>query len=132
PQWDEVRLSVHANSRDDLSVSPEGLAFGQTIQGSQPAKSVTVTFYSNTQWAVQEARPESGYIQTAIKELRRTPTEVTYQVTASIRPDTPVGKWFSDVWLRTNDPSVSQVRVPLTVEVEPVATARAKASKPKL
>ena len=35
-----------------------------------------------------------------------------------MRPDTPVGKWYTDVWVKTNNPSIPQVRVPLTVEVE--------------
>jgi hypothetical protein len=133
PQWDEARLWVRANSRDDLSVSPEGLAFGQANQGSQPSKSVTVTFYGNGQWAVQEAQGESSYIQTSVKELRRDATGVSYEVTAKIRPDTPAGRWYSDIWLKTNDASVPRIRVPLTVEVEPVATVRSKEpKKPKL
>jgi hypothetical protein len=132
PQWDEVRLWVQANSRDDLSITPEGLAFGQTSRGSQPVRTVTVTFYGNNQWAVQRAQPESGYVQTYVKEVRRDPTEVAYQITAKIRPDTPAGKWFSDVWLKTNDPSVERVRIPVTVDVEPVATVNSRVLKPKL
>jgi len=132
PQWGETQLSVQAHSRDDLTVSPDGLAFGQTSQGSRPAQTVTITFYGNSQWTIQDARGDSAYIQTAVKELRRNPTDVSYQVTARIRPDTPVGKWFSDVWLKTNDPSVPRIRIPLTVDVEPVATVQSKAAKPKL
>ena len=30
----------------------------------------------------------------------------------------PVGKWYTDVWLKTNNPEYPQIRVPLTVEVE--------------
>jgi Protein of unknown function (DUF1573) len=132
PQWSESRLWVQANSRDDLSISPDGLAFGQTSQGSHPVQTVTVTFYGNGQRTIEESRGDSAYIQTAVKELQRNPTEVSYQVRASIRPDTPAGKWFSDVWLKTNDPSMPRIRIPLTVDVEPVATAQAKAAKPKL
>jgi hypothetical protein len=132
PQWDEVRLWVQANSRDDLSITPEGLAFGQTGQGSQPVRTVTVTFYGNNQWTVQRAQAESGYVQTNIKEIRRDPGEVAYLVTARIRPDTPAGKWFSDVWLKTNDASVQRVRIPVTVDVEPVATANSRSLRPRL
>src|SRR5205823_12721975 len=42
-----------------------------------------------------------------------------YEVTATLRPDTPVGKWYTDVWLLTSDASSSRLRVPLTVDVEP-------------
>jgi hypothetical protein len=29
-----------------------------------------------------------------------------------------VGKWYTDVWLKTNNPGMPQIRVPLTVEIE--------------
>jgi hypothetical protein len=37
---------------------------------------------------------------------------------AKIRPDTPAGKWYTDIWLKTNNPAVPRLRVPVTVEVE--------------
>jgi len=55
--------------------------------------------------------------------------EVSYQVSARIRPDTPVGKWFTDVWLSTNDPSMPRLRVPLTVEIENPAPPRPALAK---
>ncbi len=39
-------------------------------------------------------------------------------VKAKLRGDTPVGKWYSDIWLKTNNPGLSQIRVPLNVEIE--------------
>ena len=38
--------------------------------------------------------------------------------TAQVRPDTPPGRWFTDVWLTTNNPTLPRMRVPLTVEIE--------------
>ena len=48
---------------------------------------------------------------------RRLDTEVVYQLTATLRGDTPVGRWYTDVWLKTNVSSMEQLRVPLTVEI---------------
>jgi hypothetical protein len=62
---------------------------------------------------------ESNYILANFKELGRTETEVNYQVTARLRSDTPVGRWYSDLWVKTSNPALARVRVPLTVEVEP-------------
>jgi hypothetical protein len=56
---------------------------------------------------------------TAAKEIKREDSYVTYQLSARLRADTPVGKWFSDVWVKTNNPAMPRVRVPLTVEIEP-------------
>ena len=117
PSWEEARLWVQANSRDDVTITPEALAFGQTKRGSSPSASVTVAFLGNGQLKVTEARCESNYVQTTLKELRRDDNEVSYQVTGRIRPDTPVGKWYTDIWLTTDNETTSKVRVPLTVEI---------------
>jgi hypothetical protein len=117
PQWDEVRLVVQANSRDDISVGPESLAFGQVKHGTTPSAAVTVTLLGNSQAQITEARSESNYVQASLKETKRSATEVVYQVTASLRPDVPAGKWYTDVWLKTNNPTMPQLRVPLTVEI---------------
>lgn len=118
PRWEEVRLWVQANSRDDLLLTPQTFALGQAKRGSQPSASVNVTFTGSSQWQITEVERESNYILIAVKELRRDAAEVSYQVTAAVRADAPVGKWYSDIWLKTNHPSLPKVRVPLTVEIQ--------------
>lgn len=115
PQWEEVRLLVQANGRDDLVVTPDTLAFGRVHHGASPSASATVSFMGSG-WRVEDARAESNYVKVALKDLRRQEGEVAYEVVATLRPDTPVGKWYTDVWLKTNDGS--RVRLPLTVDVE--------------
>src|SRR5256885_1534192 len=34
------------------------------------------------------------------------------------RDDTPAGKWYTDIWLTTNNSAMPKLRVPVTVEVE--------------
>jgi hypothetical protein len=118
PHWEEVRLWVQANSRDDISVTPEAFTLGQARRGTIPSGTITVTFLGNGQSAITQVERESNYIQTALKEVRRDADSVAYQLTATIRADVPVGKWYSDIWLQTNDPAMPRVRVPLTVEIE--------------
>ena len=121
PQWQETQLSVQANSRDDVTVSPEALAFGRVKRGTSSTSSVTVTFQGGSDWAITGAQCESNYVRTRVSEVSRQVSEVTYEVLARIRPDAPVGKWYTDVWLTTNSPAIPRVRVPLTVEVESCA-----------
>lgn len=116
PNWEEVRLQVTARSHDDLIVSPEGLNFGQVKQGSKPSASVTVTFIG-TSTEITKVEQESNYIQTEFKETRREGGEIAYQVTANIRSDAPVGHWYSEVWLTTNNANMSRIRVPLDVAI---------------
>jgi hypothetical protein len=118
PAWEEVRLWVQANSRDDVTVTPDTLAFGLTKRGSSPIANVNVAFLGDGQSQILDARSDSNYVQTAVQEVRRQDGEVGYQLTARLRPDAPVGKWYTDVWLTTNNATMPQVRVPLTVEIE--------------
>jgi hypothetical protein len=118
PRWEEVRLSVQANSRDDVTLTPEALAFGPVRYGSTPAASVSVAFLGNGDWRIDDARCDSNYVITTVQERRRDYSEVAYQVTARLRVDTPIGNWYTDVWLTTNNPMTPRVRVPLTVEIQ--------------
>jgi hypothetical protein len=118
PAVEEVRLWVQANGRNDFTVTPDTLAFGQLKRGGTPAVSVLIAFYGNSDTAVTEVKCESNYIHGKVQEVRRQESEVTYQLTARLRADAPVGKWYTDVWLKTNNPSMAQIRVPLTVEIE--------------
>jgi hypothetical protein len=118
PRRDEVRLWVQANSRDDLVISPAGFALGEVKRGSVPSASVMVTLAGSGQWQITEVDRTSNYILTAVKEVHRDAAEVSYEITASVRGDAPVGKWYTDIRLKTNNPAVPMVRVPLTVEIE--------------
>jgi hypothetical protein len=118
PRNEEVRLWVRANGRDDVMLTPETLAFGQVKRGSTPTATARVTFQGNGAIRILQASAESNYIQPTIRELSRTPNEAAYEVTAKLRSDTPVGRWFTDVWLTLDNQTIPRVRVPLTVEIE--------------
>jgi hypothetical protein len=118
PSFEEVRLLVQANGRNDFSVTPDTLGFGQIKRGSSPSSSVLLSFFGNSALQIAEVKSESNYIQPIVQEVRRSDTEVGYQLTARLRSDTPVGKWYTDIWLKTNDAAMAPIRVPLTVEVE--------------
>jgi hypothetical protein len=102
PQWEEVRLTIAADAREDIAVSPESMAFGNVVRNSSPSKSVMLT---------------SNYVQLVAKTVKHTDAESVYDVTATLRADTPIGKWFTDIWLITNGPSAQRIRVPVSVDV---------------
>jgi hypothetical protein len=118
PRFEEVRLWVQANARNDFALTPDSLAFGRVKRTATPSASVRLTLYGQPEARVTEVHAESTYVRPACKELGRTASEVVYELSATLRPDTPVGRWYTDVWLKTNLASLPQVRVPLTVEVE--------------
>jgi hypothetical protein len=118
PAFEEVRLWVKADGRNDFAVVPATLAMGQVKRTTAPQAAVTITFYGSGDARIVQARGESNYVRASFRELRRLESEVVYQVSASLRPDTPVGRWYTDVWVKTNLAAMPQVRVPLTVEIE--------------
>jgi hypothetical protein len=118
PSFEEVRLWVQANSRDDVTVTPDSLAMGQIKKGTSPAARVTIAFMGSEQWRITGISSESNYVQTSLRQLPGNAMEVNYLLTARLRSDTPVGKWYTDIWLMTTNPSMPRVRVPLTVEVQ--------------
>lgn len=117
PQFDEVQLTVTANSRSDVQVSPDTLAFGTVRRGSPAEAKATVTLYGDANTRVTALETESFYVQAEVKETRRGAGDVAYELTARVRDDIPTGRWFTDVWVKTSNPSLPRVRVPLTVEV---------------
>jgi hypothetical protein len=122
PRNEEVRLWVQANSRDDVTVTPDAMHLGQVKRASCPTGAVTLTLLGSGQWQVTGVQCDSNYVKAAVKETNRGPGEVSYQLKATLRADAPVGKWFTDVWLTTNNPMTPRVRVPLTVEIESALT----------
>ena len=117
PSYEEVRLWVQANSRDDVTVIPESLAFGTIKRGTAPGTAVTISFLGGGNWQILGVKTDSNYVQASVREIRRDAGEVSYQLTAAMRADAPPGKWYTDVWLQTNNPMTPRVRVPLTVEI---------------
>jgi hypothetical protein len=118
PRFEEVRLWVQANGRNDFVLTPEAFSFGQVRRGSGPSTTVNVTFYGNSDAKILSIQGESLYIQPRFAEVRRGDSEVVYALTTQLRSDTPVGRWYTDVWVKTNLPTMPQVRVPVTVEIE--------------
>jgi hypothetical protein len=119
PQWDEARLSVTANSREDITVSPESLSFGRIQRGSSPTATATVALRGHRHWQLLGTECDSAYVETKTEEQVRETDGVRYLVRARVRPDLPVGEWHTDVWLTMKNPTTMHIRVPLTVEIEP-------------
>ncbi|MFM7150205.1 MAG: DUF1573 domain-containing protein [Gemmataceae bacterium] len=118
PNFDEARIWIQTNFRNDFQITPDTLAFGQVKRGTTPSSKVQVTFYGNREAKVLSIRGESNYVQPVLKEVTRDDGQVAYEVLVNLRGDTPVGKWYTDLWMKTNLPTMEQVRIPLTVEIE--------------
>ena len=118
PRFEEVKLLMQANSRDDVTFTPNNIAFGQVKRGAEPETKIVIAFPGGTPTKILEVKSESNYVTSTMKEIKRGSGETVYEITAKLRKDTPAGKWYTDLWLKTNNASMSSLRVPVTVEVE--------------
>jgi hypothetical protein len=126
PALEEVRLWVQANARTDFNLSPDTLALGQVKRGDTPSAATTITFYG-AQAQITDVKSESNYVQTAVKQVKNDAGQTAYELSAKLRSDAPVGRWYTDVWLKTNNTEIPQIRVPLTVEIESALTVSPEA-----
>ena len=127
---EEVSLRVQTVCRDDLFISPNTLAFGSVKKGEGGKVSTQVTFASDPSWEITESTCTGGYVSVDHKLVSRSGNSATYQITATLDPDCPAGNWTADVYLKTNNEAISQLRIPVTLEVTPgVIPAAAKATK---
>lgn len=123
-QSEEVALRVQTVCRDDLIMSPDTLAFGQVKKGQGATASTKVTFTSDPNWTVSQSVCTGGFIKVTHKLESRQGSTVTYEVTATIDKECPAGNWCADVYLRTSNAAVTQLRIPVTVNVvAPVAAS---------
>jgi len=118
PEFREVRLWVQANGRNDFVLSPDTFNLGQVKRGTTPAATTTLTFYGHPGAKITSVKGESNYVQPSYEEKGRQEFEVSYQLAVKMRSDTPVGRWFTDVWVTTDIPGLPKIRVPLAVDVE--------------
>lgn len=124
PYQEEVALRVQTVARDDLMMSPDTLALG-TVSKGQTASAVTkVTFLSDPNWKVTDADSSGAFIKASFKEESRSGSTVTYEVTATLDKNCPAGNWVSEINLKTSNPAVAKLRIPVTVNVvTPVAAS---------
>ena len=118
PSYAEVLLTVRANSRADVSITPDTLTYGRIKRGSSPKESVNISLYGGSEYRILSVRSDSNYVQPMCQYTSKSNYESKYKLTTTLRSDTPPGRWYTDVWITTNNPAMPKLRIPLTVEVE--------------
>jgi len=117
PTQEEVTLRVQTVTRDDLMMSPDVLSFGDVPAGKGARVSTKVTFLSDPNWKVTEATSTGSFVKAEFKEDSRSGNMVTYEVTAVLEKDCPVGNWISEINLTTSNTAVAKLRIPVRCNV---------------
>jgi hypothetical protein len=118
PRLEEVQLVVSAFGRNDIAMNPESFEFGEMRKGTSPSVTTRISFATPVR--ITQATADSGYVKLNFKEPKQGQSSMSYELTAKLRPDLPVGKWYTDVWVTTE--GNNRIRIPLTVTVEPSLT----------
>ena len=119
PRLEEVVVSVKCVARNDLFWSTaDGVTFGTVVKGKAATASMKVTLYNQPGWEVKEVKSNGAYIKGTAKQTSKTASEVTYEITCTLKDDCPAGSWLADLTVETNAPGIEKMRVPVTVTVE--------------
>ncbi|HEY2785542.1 MAG TPA: DUF1573 domain-containing protein [Fimbriiglobus sp.] len=129
PQPEEVHLTVQAIAREDLQFSNSSFAFGTVKKGTGATATTKVTFQSDPNWKVTSVTSTGTHVKAEAKLASRNGNDVTYEVTATLDPDCPVGNWTAEVFLHTNNSSIEKIRIPVTVNIPAPIVVTTEAAK---
>jgi hypothetical protein len=129
PSHTEVALRVQAVIRDDLILSPDTINLGTVRKGQGATGATRVSFTTDPNWTVTEATCNGAFVKVETKQEARAGGMVTYAVVATLDKDCPAGMWVADITLKTSNPAVATVRIPVAVTVTPPATVSPAAAE---
>jgi len=119
PYFAEVQLQVHGNIHSDVSMVPGVVQLGTVDAGKSVEKKVTVTRTGRSDWTITDIRSANTNFEVEVSDPRRSPGNVSYDLTVRLKPSTPVGYVNDQLFLVTNDSETSQI--PVDVEGNVVA-----------
>jgi hypothetical protein len=126
-------LTVTANARQDVVLTPTELDFGNVGRGQPATKFIDVEYVGGLDWQVSEiVKSAASPFDLKVEELPRLtnqPPRRGYRIHATIKADAPAGQFKQEVVLKTNDPSSpvlsfnisGSVQATLTISPSPLA-----------
>jgi Protein of unknown function (DUF1573) len=127
PRAEEVTLKVQCVARDDLFLSKAELAMGEVQKGKSATVTTKVTVMNQAKWEVSDVASTGKFVAGSFKLLKREAAETTYEVTAKLDENCPIGNWTSELFLKTNVAGLERIRVPVTVNVTTAIAATPEA-----
>jgi hypothetical protein len=112
----EVRLPVHVYIRSDIVVQPGEVQFGRVAQGAGGSLTLSVAYAGRDDWKIDKIECSNPSIEARAVETNRSPGQVAYDLTVTLKPNAPPGYIQDQVMLITNDVNARVSRVPVPVE----------------
>ena len=120
PTVAEVDLNLSCFIRGDLTLNPGQVDFGVVNRSGKPKVELMLTYAGGQpDWAVLKMGTISDHLVAELREAGRSPGgQVSYQLSATLRPSAPVGFFKDEITLETNDPNGKKIPVSVSAVVQ--------------
>lgn len=124
PQYtSQATLKVSANSRGDVVLNPGEMNFGVVSKGQALTKSLDVEYAGSLDWQVTGTDTTGTPLEAKVKKKvggldQRGFNRVTYELSATLKPDAAPGTHRWTVYLNTNDPASPHLPVTVDATIE--------------
>jgi hypothetical protein len=98
-----AKLTVSANSRQDIVFNPGAVSFGVVPQGQGASQEITVEYAGTGNWQVKDVVTNDLPVEAKVEQLRTKPGVVGYKVSVSLKADAPAGSLKGEMFLKTTD-----------------------------
>lgn len=128
---DAVQLFVTSYIRPDVVLSPGIVEFGSVSEGQPVVRELRLDYSGRPDWALTKIERGNPHVHAKAEEITRNYGEVSYKITVTLRPNTPVGYVKDALRFTTNERSVgvskpSEIVLPIQGNV--MASIHAKPS----
>jgi hypothetical protein len=120
PSLVNVELNLTCFIRTDVTLSPGQVDFGVVNRTKNPKLELNLTYVGNqSNWAIVKSNHTSVHLDARIQEQSRSPGgQVTYVLTATLLPTTPIGFFKDEIKIETNDPNARIIPVSVSAVVQ--------------
>lgn len=122
PSYETVQLRVSGYSRQDVVYNPSQLSFGVVSKGATPENQIKIEYAGPLDWKIEEIANKDG-LEVSFDQLYREARKAGYTVKVKLPDTLEDGPIFRFVQLKTNDPQMPILTVPVTGQVEAMLAA---------
>ncbi|WP_437205328.1 DUF1573 domain-containing protein [Planctomicrobium sp. SH664] len=115
-----VRIPISAYIRSDVVLTPGNADFGTVEYGTGAERKIEIAYAGNgANWQVTGVKSGDQTIDAKVREVSRTPTNVLYELSVKLDPNSKMGNIQNQLTLLTNDRNSPEVPVLVFGRVEP-------------
>lgn len=120
PKLTNIDLTLTCFIRSEVTLKPGQVDFGVVNRSSSPKLELSLSYAgAMPNWAVSEMKTISDHMVAELREQSRSPGgQVTYVLSAMLKPSAPIGFFKDEITLKTNDPSSPKIPVSVSAVVQ--------------